>query len=122
MSDETENTPTEATDTPENVAPTDTPQIGILGQFIKDLSFENPAPAQTLQKLAKEQPNMDINVSLNARTLGEDIYEVDLIIWIFFIFPFNQNSQKGQPHDKGIIIEGEYEENPDDQKNIDHKE
>ncbi len=34
----------------------------------------------------------------------------------------NQNSQKGQPHDKGIIIEGEYEENPDDQKNIDHKE
>ncbi len=80
MSDETENTPTEATDTPENVAPTDTPQIGILGQFIKDLSFENPTPAQTLQKLAKEQPNMDINVSLNARTLGEDIYEVDLKI------------------------------------------
>ncbi len=26
-------------------------QISILGQYIKDLSFENPTPAQTIQKL-----------------------------------------------------------------------
>jgi len=80
MSDETENTPTEATDTPETDAAAEAPQIGILGQYIKDLSFENPTPAQTLQKMAKTQPTMDINVSLNAKAMGEDVYEVDLKI------------------------------------------
>ena len=53
-------------------------QITILGQYIKDLSFENPTPAQTIQKLATEQPTMNINVNLNAQQVGEDIFEVDL--------------------------------------------
>ncbi|MBT6035542.1 MAG: protein-export chaperone SecB [Kordiimonadaceae bacterium] len=55
-------------------------QITILGQYIKDLSFENPTPAQTIQKLATEKPTMSINVNLNAQQVGEDIYEVDLKI------------------------------------------
>lgn len=55
-------------------------QITILGQYIKDLSFENPTPAQTIQKLATEKPTMNINVNLNAQQLGEDVYEVDLKI------------------------------------------
>ena len=33
-------------------------QISILGQYIKDLSFENPTPAQTIQKLSTEQPSI----------------------------------------------------------------
>ena len=53
-------------------------QIGILGQYIKDLSFENPTPAQTIQKLATEKPTMNINVNLNAQQVGDDVYEVDL--------------------------------------------
>jgi len=76
MSDETENTATDVADNNEENAV----QIGILGQYIKDLSFENPTPAQTLQKLSQEKPSMDINVNLNARTVGEDVYEVDLKI------------------------------------------
>lgn len=88
MSDETENKPAEAADTTTETAETtqkttvenEGPQIGILGQYIKDLSFENPTPAQTLQKLAKEQPAININVNLNARAVGEDVYEVDLKI------------------------------------------
>ena len=76
MSEETEKTAADG------VAPAESEavQIGILGQYIKDLSFENPTPAQTLQKLAQEKPSMDINVNLNARGVGEDIYEVDLKI------------------------------------------
>ncbi len=75
MSDETENNVEEAaTGANEGI------QIAILGQYIKDLSFENPTPAQTLQKLSEEQPSMDINVNLNAQGAGEDIYEVDLKI------------------------------------------
>ncbi|PCI52015.1 MAG: protein-export chaperone SecB [Alphaproteobacteria bacterium] len=84
MSDETEDTPAEKTDATENAventAENTGVQIGILGQYIKDLSFENPTPAQTLQKMAKEKPSMDINVNLNARVVGEDVYEVDLKI------------------------------------------
>lgn len=76
MSDETENTPVDATAGAENTEV----QIAILGQYIKDLSFENPTPAQTLQKLSQEKPSMDINVNLNARGVGEDVYEVDLKI------------------------------------------
>ncbi len=81
MSDETENN---AEDTAANVTETteenNGPQIGILGQYIKDLSFENPTPAQTLQQMSQEKPSMDINVNLNARGVGEDVYEVDLKI------------------------------------------
>ena len=55
-------------------------QISILGQYIKDLSFENPTPAQTIQKLSTEQPSMNINVNLNAQQMGDDVYEVDLKI------------------------------------------
>ncbi|NOZ43348.1 MAG: protein-export chaperone SecB [Alphaproteobacteria bacterium] len=77
MSDETENT---AVETFENTDEDTSVQISILGQYIKDLSFENPTPAQTLQKLSEEQPSIDINVNLNASTVGEDIYEVDLKI------------------------------------------
>ncbi|HEC00688.1 MAG TPA: protein-export chaperone SecB [Sphingomonadales bacterium] len=81
MSDETENKPAENADnTVENATENDGVQIGILGQYIKDLSFENPTPAQTLQKMSTEKPSMDINVNLNARAVGEDIYEVDLKI------------------------------------------
>lgn len=84
MSDESDNTPAEKTDAAanitENTKENDGVQIGILGQYIKDLSFENPTPAQTLQKLSKEQPSMDINVNLNAKAVGEDVYEVDLKI------------------------------------------
>lgn len=55
-------------------------QISILGQYIKDLSFENPTPAQTIQKLSQEQPSMKINVNLNAQQINEEIFEVDLKI------------------------------------------
>lgn len=34
----------------------------------------------------------------------------------------NSKGPNTNPHEKGIIIDGEYEEKPDDQKNIDHKD
>ena len=55
-------------------------QISILGQYIKDLSFENPTPAKTIQKLSTENPSMNINVGLNAQQIADEIFEVDLKI------------------------------------------
>lgn len=50
------------------------PQVRVLGQFIKDLSFENPSIGR-LQIDPNEQPAMRIEVNVNARGLGPNIYE-----------------------------------------------
>ena len=54
------------------------PQVGILTQYTKDLSFENPGAPQTLQM--EGQPRIEINVNVNARRAGDDLYEVELKI------------------------------------------
>jgi preprotein translocase subunit SecB len=54
------------------------PQVAILAQYVKDLSFENPNAPQSLQMGG--QPRIEINVNVNARAGGEDLYEVELKI------------------------------------------
>lgn len=54
------------------------PQAGILAQYVKDLSFENPNSPQSLQM--QGQPKIEINVNVNARAGGQDMYEVELKI------------------------------------------
>lgn len=52
------------------------PQAGILAQYVKDLSFENPNAPTSLQM--QGQPKIEINVNVNARAGGPDLYEVEL--------------------------------------------
>jgi preprotein translocase subunit SecB len=54
------------------------PQVAILAQYVKDLSFENPNAPGSLQM--QGQPRIDINVNVNARAGGQDMYEVELKI------------------------------------------
>ena len=58
------------------------PQAAVLAQYVKDLSFENPKAAQTLQQLAQGQvrPQMQININVGANRVGNDAYEVELKI------------------------------------------
>ncbi|HVH80134.1 MAG TPA: protein-export chaperone SecB [Stellaceae bacterium] len=51
----------------------------VNAQYIKDLSFENPRAPQSLTQQAAP-PAVDINVDVNAQTLGQDAYEVVLTI------------------------------------------
>jgi preprotein translocase subunit SecB len=54
------------------------PQVSILTQYTKDLSFENPnAPASLQMSVA---PRIEINVNVNAKRAGDDLYEVELKI------------------------------------------
>lgn len=53
-------------------------QIGILSQYIKDLSFENPNAPQSFQSLAGANPKIDVNVNVNGRKLSDEAYEVEL--------------------------------------------
>ena len=53
------------------------PSMRILAQYLKDLSFENPSAPQSL---AGQQPQPDINISVNvnARNLAPNDFEVEI--------------------------------------------
>ncbi len=53
------------------------PSLKILGQYLKDFSFENPnAPASLAPQAG--QPDINISVNVNARNLGPNDFEVEL--------------------------------------------
>lgn len=81
MADETTDGGGAATTTPAgNGSGEQGAQAGILAQYVKDLSFENPGAPQSLQDFGKERPNIDISVNVNAARIGEEGYEVTLNI------------------------------------------
>lgn len=49
-------------------------QVRILGQFIKDLSFENPSVGRVPVE-PSEQPNLRVEVNVNAQNVAPNIYE-----------------------------------------------
>lgn len=51
------------------------PQLNVVAQYVKDLSFESPGAPQTLQGPG-ENPQLKVGVNVNAGARGEDIYEV----------------------------------------------
>ena len=56
------------------------PQINILAQYIKDLSFENPNAPRSLGQTPQGQPQITLSVNVNARALSVTDYEVELAI------------------------------------------
>ena len=51
------------------------PRLQVMGQYIKDLSFENPGmPAMGMA----QRPQIDLNVDLQAKQMDADHYEVEL--------------------------------------------
>jgi preprotein translocase subunit SecB len=73
-----EGEPTEAPATsPPAAAANPAPQMKILGQYLKDLSFENPNAPQSLNTQAN-QPEISISVNVNARTISPTDFEVEL--------------------------------------------
>jgi preprotein translocase subunit SecB len=53
------------------------PRVNVLGQYIKDLSFENPNAPKSFQEPG-ENPNLQLNFNVGANKLGDDTYEVTL--------------------------------------------
>lgn len=68
------------TDRPEEVAADEdaAPQVSILAQYVKDLSFENPNAPQSLQNANGDAPRIEVNVNVGVRRVAEEAYEVDL--------------------------------------------
>ncbi len=55
------------------------PQVRVLAQYVKDLSFENPDSPNSLRG-GLAAPNIDLSIDVQARKSAEDAYEVDLYI------------------------------------------
>ena len=49
-------------------------RIQVIGQYVKDLSFENPAAPMTMNA----RPEIDLGVDLQARRLDDERFEVEL--------------------------------------------
>lgn len=64
--------------TEENAGADEQPQLAILAQYVKDLSFENPNAPQIYQSTA--QPELDVNVNVGVTKPADDVYEVALKI------------------------------------------
>jgi preprotein translocase subunit SecB len=69
---------TDAPATPQGGEQPMPPAIRVAGQYVKDLSFENPGAPESLRGAG--QPNIDLSVDVQARDMGGDMFEVELII------------------------------------------
>jgi preprotein translocase subunit SecB len=59
------------------IAPGAMPQIGVLAQYVKDLSFENPNAPRSLAP-SGQQPSINIQVNVEAAPLAATDFEVTL--------------------------------------------
>ena len=55
------------------------PQLNVLGQYIKDFSFENPNAPQSLAG-SSEPPSINIQINVNAAPMSDTDIEVVLMI------------------------------------------
>lgn len=78
MADETETGAPETPETSGGNGADAQPQVGIIAQYMKDLSFENPNAPRSFQSTS--QPQIEVNVNVQASRQGEDLFEVDLKI------------------------------------------
>ncbi|HWV44191.1 protein-export chaperone SecB [Pseudorhodoplanes sp.] len=55
------------------------PQLNVLAQYVKDFSFENPNAPRSLQP-SNQQPQINIQINVNATPLQQSDFEIDLKI------------------------------------------
>lgn len=54
------------------------PGLAVLGQYVKDLSFENPNAPQSLMAQPEQPPAVDVQINVNAKPMTGDDVEVEL--------------------------------------------
>jgi preprotein translocase subunit SecB len=80
-------------------SPATAAQLNVLGQYIKDLSFENPGAPQALQAPG-QNPQLQVSVNVNATPRPEDLYEVTLNLEV------NAKSDAGVIYNVELIYAG----------------
>ena len=54
------------------------PQINVLAQYVKDLSFENPNAPRSLQP--SQQPSINLQINVNSKSLSDTDFEIELTV------------------------------------------
>ena len=54
------------------------PQIGLIAQYVKDLSFENPNSPAVYQ--AQVEPRIDVQFNIGSNVIADDVHEVAMRI------------------------------------------
>ncbi len=54
------------------------PQINVLAQYTKDLSFENPNAPRSLQP--SQQPAINLQINVNSKSLSDTDFEIELTV------------------------------------------
>ena len=71
---------TDAPDTQPEAQPNiPVPQIRVMGQYVKDLSFENPGAPDSM-RAGNAQPDINVGVDVKARPLDDETFEVVLVL------------------------------------------
>ncbi|MCB2059442.1 MAG: protein-export chaperone SecB [Novosphingobium sp.] len=63
---------------PETNGEDNSPAAGIISQYVKDLSVENPNSPDSFQW--QDAPQLDVQFNIGARSVGEDVHEVEIKI------------------------------------------
>lgn len=56
------------------------PAVGIISQYVKDLSVENPHAPESFQW--QDAPQVDVQFNIGSKTLSDELHEVELKIMI----------------------------------------
>jgi len=64
---------------PEEGVPLNAPQVNVLGQYVKDLSFENPNAPAVLRGQIKN-PNLKLGFNVIVKGMDENTFEVALSV------------------------------------------
>lgn len=85
-------------------------KLGINAQYVKEVTLENPnAPGIFTHQ--SDKPNVDIDIDVGARKLGEDIYEVALALKaVARVVSTNQEDSVAPDEPSGIDNHDEREE------------
>ncbi|MCB2216123.1 protein-export chaperone SecB [Desulfofustis glycolicus] len=59
---------------------TEKPILRLQKMYVKDLSFENPNAPEVFRNTQKAEPNVELNLKLNNRKIGDEHWEVSMEI------------------------------------------
>jgi preprotein translocase subunit SecB len=68
------------TDNAAEAESTEKPILRLQKMYVKDLSFENPNAPEVFRNTQKSEPNVELNLKLNNRKIGDEHWEVSLEI------------------------------------------
>lgn len=72
--------------------------VTVNAQYLKDLSFESPRAPEVFRQTGQQPPRVQVNVDVKARTIGQDVYEVVLIL----------NAEAKSNDAVAFVVEAEY--------------